>query len=179
MGRWTAKDPIKFDGGDSNLYGYALNDPIGIIDPDGFQSGAGTISGPPFVSFPTSGVGATTKAALAGITSGLTTVVGVIGGVALFPQEVGEKSDIVPLPGDAELFDDVPLLIIEIPGIGTSCPIDPIFVRGGKKYEKPKNPNQRKGAETRKKSGERERNVGHPDAEEHSRVNKGNRPTRQ
>jgi RHS repeat-associated protein len=25
-GRWTAKDPIIFDGGDSNLYGYALGD---------------------------------------------------------------------------------------------------------------------------------------------------------
>jgi len=25
-GRWTAKDPIKFDGGDSNLYGYVLSD---------------------------------------------------------------------------------------------------------------------------------------------------------
>ena len=26
-GRWTAKDPILFDGGDSNLYGYVLQDP--------------------------------------------------------------------------------------------------------------------------------------------------------
>jgi len=26
-GRWTAKDPILFDGGDTNLYGYVLNDP--------------------------------------------------------------------------------------------------------------------------------------------------------
>ncbi len=34
-GRWTAKDPILFDGGDANLYGYVLNDPVNFIDPDG------------------------------------------------------------------------------------------------------------------------------------------------
>jgi RHS repeat-associated protein len=35
VGRWTAKDPIKFVGGDTNLYGYALNDPVNIVDPSG------------------------------------------------------------------------------------------------------------------------------------------------
>ncbi len=35
IGRWTAKDPILFDGGDSNLYGYVLADPINVIDPNG------------------------------------------------------------------------------------------------------------------------------------------------
>jgi RHS repeat-associated protein len=34
-GRWTAKDPILFVGGDTDLYGYCLNDPLNIIDPDG------------------------------------------------------------------------------------------------------------------------------------------------
>lgn len=34
-GRWTAKDPIKFAGGDSNLYGYVLSDPVNFIDPNG------------------------------------------------------------------------------------------------------------------------------------------------
>ncbi|PWQ94300.1 DUF1566 domain-containing protein [Leucothrix arctica] len=34
-GRWTARDPIGFAGGDSNLYGYVLNDPINFVDQDG------------------------------------------------------------------------------------------------------------------------------------------------
>lgn len=34
-GRWTSKDPIRFAGGDSNLYGYVLGDPINLIDPTG------------------------------------------------------------------------------------------------------------------------------------------------
>jgi len=34
-GKWTAKDPIGFDGGDSNLYGYVLGDPVGGFDPMG------------------------------------------------------------------------------------------------------------------------------------------------
>jgi RHS repeat-associated protein len=34
-GKWTAKDPIGFGGGDSNLYGYVLGDPVGFIDPSG------------------------------------------------------------------------------------------------------------------------------------------------
>ena len=34
-GRWTAKDPIRFDGGDTNLYGYVINDPINLLDSSG------------------------------------------------------------------------------------------------------------------------------------------------
>ena len=47
IGKWTAKDPIDFGGGDSNLYGYVLNDPINFIDPRGlvdlnlFKKGSG------------------------------------------------------------------------------------------------------------------------------------------
>lgn len=35
IGRWTAKDPIFFRGGDTDLYGYCLNDPVNLIDPSG------------------------------------------------------------------------------------------------------------------------------------------------
>ena len=40
------------------------------------------------------------------------------------------------------------------------------------------NPNKRKGSEDRQPTGDRERNVGHPNGEEHSRVPKGNRGVR-
>jgi len=34
-GRWTAKDPLLFEGGDANLYAYVGGDPINRIDPTG------------------------------------------------------------------------------------------------------------------------------------------------
>jgi RHS repeat-associated protein len=37
IGRWAAKDPIGFSGGDTNLYGYVLNDPVNLIDPNGMD----------------------------------------------------------------------------------------------------------------------------------------------
>ena len=37
IGRWTAKDPIFFAGGDTDLYGYVLNDPVNLIDPLGLE----------------------------------------------------------------------------------------------------------------------------------------------
>ncbi|EFK06099.1 RHS repeat-associated core domain protein [delta proteobacterium NaphS2] len=44
IGRWTAKDPIFFAGGDTDLYGYCLNDPVNLIDIKGnfwFEFGKG------------------------------------------------------------------------------------------------------------------------------------------
>ena len=46
-GRWTAKDPILFAGGETNLYGYVLNDPVNWVDPTG-----------EFINLGTAGVGA-------------------------------------------------------------------------------------------------------------------------
>lgn len=38
-GRWTALDPILYDGGETNLYGYVGNDPVNWVDPSGLQGG--------------------------------------------------------------------------------------------------------------------------------------------
>jgi len=38
IGRWTAKDPIGFAGGDTNLFGYVLGDPVNWVDPFGLAS---------------------------------------------------------------------------------------------------------------------------------------------
>ncbi len=35
IGRWISKDPIRFSGGDTNLFGYVFNDPINFFDPIG------------------------------------------------------------------------------------------------------------------------------------------------
>jgi RHS repeat-associated protein len=34
-GRWTAKDPIGFAGGDTDLYGYVKSNPVNLVDPLG------------------------------------------------------------------------------------------------------------------------------------------------
>lgn len=42
-GRWTAKDPIGFAGGDLNLYSYVVNNPLIFVDPFGFDEGIPSI----------------------------------------------------------------------------------------------------------------------------------------
>lgn len=42
-GVWTTKDPIGFAGGDTNLYGYVMNDPVNHFDPSGTGPAAGLI----------------------------------------------------------------------------------------------------------------------------------------
>jgi RHS repeat-associated protein len=39
-GRWTAKDPRLFAGGDTDLYGYCVNDPVNWTDPLGLSIGS-------------------------------------------------------------------------------------------------------------------------------------------
>lgn len=36
-GRWTAKDPIQFEGGDTSLYAYVNGNPVNLIDPLGLD----------------------------------------------------------------------------------------------------------------------------------------------
>jgi RHS repeat-associated protein len=57
VGRWLSKDPILFNGGDANLYGYigtvgkpmetnlygySFNDPVNFIDPEGLSASSGS-----------------------------------------------------------------------------------------------------------------------------------------
>jgi RHS repeat-associated protein len=39
VGRWTAKDPILFEGGQANLYVYVGNDPVNLLDSSGLHFG--------------------------------------------------------------------------------------------------------------------------------------------
>jgi RHS repeat-associated protein len=38
-GRWTTRDPLGFAGGDTNLYGYVLQNPVSMTDPTGLYTG--------------------------------------------------------------------------------------------------------------------------------------------
>jgi RHS repeat-associated protein len=40
VGRWTAKDPVVFAGGQEDLYAYANSDPVGDTDPSGLETAA-------------------------------------------------------------------------------------------------------------------------------------------
>ena len=43
-GRWTAKDPIRFDGG-VNLYGYTYSEPVNLIDVNGLHPASSATGG--------------------------------------------------------------------------------------------------------------------------------------
>jgi RHS repeat-associated protein len=72
IGRWTAKDPIGFAGGDTDLYGYCFNDPVNWADPSGEVGLAGVVIG---------GIAGAYGGFLSGMTSGNITG-GIIGGAA-------------------------------------------------------------------------------------------------
>jgi len=91
LGRWTAKDPILFAGGDTDLYGYCLNDPVNLIDQWGLYLTAGQEITVSFIS----GAGATAGTFLGGgpLTSGL--VAGAAGAIATALMEGSTWQDVV------------------------------------------------------------------------------------
>ncbi|MCM2352177.1 MAG: RHS repeat-associated core domain-containing protein [Pseudobdellovibrio sp.] len=48
IGRWTTKDPVEFDSGDTNLYAYVSGNPTSMIDPDGESGLPGAFVGAAF-----------------------------------------------------------------------------------------------------------------------------------
>ena len=70
-GRWTSKDPIRFEGGDTNLYGYVINDPVNFVDPDG-----------KILSLVTGVIGAAVGAAIAAATGQSVLAGAISGGIA-------------------------------------------------------------------------------------------------
>lgn len=48
IGRWTTKDPVEFDSGDTNLYVYVSGNPTSMIDPDGESGLPGAFVGAAF-----------------------------------------------------------------------------------------------------------------------------------
>jgi RHS repeat-associated protein len=167
IGRFVQEDPVALDGGDTNFYAYVSNDPINFNDPFGLWTGPDDIvTGP-------------VDEAIVGV--GLLTL--------YIASKLGSESarDLLERLRD-QFFnddpdttdDDAPDRVDDPPDAGF-CPIPPASdgddhrpkKRKNEKYRKPDNPNRRKGADNRQKTGERERNVGHPEAEEHSRRPKG------
>ncbi|MCP4926358.1 MAG: hypothetical protein GY916_10470 [Gammaproteobacteria bacterium] len=75
--RWTSKDPIRFAGGDANVFGYVLADPINSLDPSGlltlFGSGGVEI---PFVGGADIGIMITTSPIDIGVYGELSKAVG-------------------------------------------------------------------------------------------------------
>jgi len=86
IGRWTAKDPIGFAGGDTDLYGYCVNDPVTCIDPRGQVGLAGVVVGAFAGAYGGFLSGMTSGNITGGIIGGLAG--GVAGGIvgALMPQ---------------------------------------------------------------------------------------------
>ena len=96
-GRWTSKDPIRFAGGDTNLYGYVMNDPINFVDPSG-QSGTTAVG---------VGLGGLIGAAAGGRNGGLSgAFIGAVNG-ALIGGLIGALIDTVQ--GNASTLSDHPM----------------------------------------------------------------------
>ena len=102
-GRWTAKDPILFAGGDTDLFGYLFNDPINWIDPLGLcdvennswlMSGLGVLALGALVADDATGVGVADDWLIP-------LVIGATGITALQSSEIrqADPNDLGPLKG--------------------------------------------------------------------------------
>ena len=108
-GRWTVGDPIGFAGGDTNLYGYVLGDPIRFIDPIGLETAG--ISNNASGGF---GVGGTSGVNIVWDSSGNVGVQTIVGG--------GGESPSVSITVNAESSNAV--TIYDLAGVGAQTGID-------------------------------------------------------
>jgi RHS repeat-associated protein len=83
IGKWTAKDPILFVGGDSNLYGYVQNDPVNWVDPWGLRLSPGQNLGVTVASSAAAMIGSAIGTPVAGAAAGA--LVGAVASAALYP----------------------------------------------------------------------------------------------
>jgi RHS repeat-associated protein len=118
VGRWTAKDPIRFGGADPNLYGYVVSDPVNLSDASGRVAGGlgitsttsiggNTITTIQQVVIDSSGhIGIATTICYGGSTEPLGTTSAVIGSIstaatilALSGRSFDVGASVAPVPG--------------------------------------------------------------------------------
>jgi RHS repeat-associated protein len=70
LGRWIGEDPIGFDGGDSNMYVYVVNNPVNLIDSTGKVLAIPVVVALPPLGQALAGAGALAAAAAIGLMMG-------------------------------------------------------------------------------------------------------------
>lgn len=115
-GRWTSKDPILFNGGDSNLYGYAFSDPVNFVDPSGLLGAGVTYGGQ--VTAPGGGATATVSGVVGedecgGVSAGASAQVG--GSAASTGFSVGQGPGVVVYSGTNQDYFNSGSLNINLP----------------------------------------------------------------
>ena len=123
-GRWTAKDPIGFAGGDTDLFGYCFNNPINFVDQNGLIIGraiaeiVGRIGGRTAGERAVAGMMADGTVALALETSGISPNI---------PGTLGYITDGLQMQGGSRLIVLGNVIAVQ----GTVSPFIPAVLSGG------------------------------------------------
>jgi RHS repeat-associated protein len=127
VGRWTCKDPIRFDGG-TNLYAYAVGDPINVLDRNGLLPVAESVA---VVKAVAPEIAASGPGGWALV--GAAVVSGAVGGtigylitpyLPIYAMPEPEFDYVSPLAGGSGGPPPTPTPRVGT-GMGDSCPIDP------------------------------------------------------
>jgi RHS repeat-associated protein len=110
-GRWTRKDPIRFAGGDANLYKYLRDNPILLSDPLGLQGGYGL---PEAVTI------STTVADIVAVGAAAIAEKVAISGPGVVPLAIGVAADVVGYVGAGLLGPELGIYG-DIIGLGSSA----------------------------------------------------------